>query len=100
MNLEERKPNASVNRVTWEDQYPATNYLEEDFVVCVEVWPQGAPVYRSQGFSAAISRAGITLASDAATYTEVGVHALTNPALAWTIRRNGVPSRREFTMWV
>ena len=51
----------------------------------MEIWPQGTPFYKVRGFSAALQRAGVPLASDTASYSKVGVQVLTNPALAWAV---------------
>ena len=51
----------------------------------MEIWPQGTPFYKLRGFSAALQRAGLSLASETTSYAKAGVQVLTNPALAWAI---------------
>ena len=73
MELAHSKPESTVQKTTW------------DYVASMEIWPQGTPFYRVRGFSVAIDRSGMSLASNSATYAKVGIQVLTNPALAWAI---------------
>ena len=53
LELEHRRPESTVRKVSWDPKFSATNYLEEEFVACMEIWPQGTPFYKVRGFSAA-----------------------------------------------